>query len=107
MWLSACGRSEAELERGSANSSLSIMREKAAIEQQTLSSFRCSLAHHRGRQPHGHRGGRGGEQVRARASFQGFEQPEEARRLADVAELNAEGLNLNEQVLHVNDLVSN
>ena len=34
-----------------------------------------------------------------------FEQPKEARRLADVAELNAECLHLDEQVLHVDDLV--
>lgn len=35
-----------------------------------------------------------------------FEQPKEARRLADVAELNAECLHLDEQVLHVDDLVA-
>lgn len=42
---------------------------------------------------------------RGLAGVQGFEQAEEAGCFADAAELNAEGLDLNEQVLNVDDLV--
>ena len=39
------------------------------------------------------------------SSLERLEQPEEARRLADVRELDAEGLHLYEEVLHIDDLV--
>lgn len=40
------------------------------------------------------------------SGVQGLEQAEEAGSFADAAELDAEGLNFDEEVLHVDDLVS-
>lgn len=40
------------------------------------------------------------------SGVQGLEEAEEAGSLADAAELDAEGLNLDEEVLNINDLVS-
>lgn len=39
------------------------------------------------------------------SGVQGLEEAEKAGSLADAAELDAEGLNLDEEVLHVDDLV--
>ena len=44
--------------------------------------------------------------TRAPALFEGLEQPEEPRRLANPAELDAERLHLDEKVLHIDDLVA-
>jgi len=41
------------------------------------------------------------------ALLERFEQPKEPRRLANVAELDAKRLHLDEQVLHVDDLIAN